>query len=82
MYREISSRHDWTTTIVGVISTCVINLIVFAFGYGILSSRVSTLEQLRAESREELRQQLAEIKTHVEQIDERLRRRDEAAGNK
>lgn len=78
MYRDITSRHDWTTTVVTVVCTIIVNLVVFAFGYGLLSSRVTTLEQLRAESRDELRQQLAEIKASVTQIDERLRRRDEA----
>jgi len=69
-------RHDWTTTIVVVLATVVTNLLLYSYGYGKLDQRVTSLEMLRQEARDETRAQLTDIKHAVDQLREDIRARN------
>jgi hypothetical protein len=54
--------------------TCVLNLIIGSYQYGKLEGRVTTLEQLRTESRQEVFGQLADIKGQLAETNRKLDR--------
>ena len=64
--------HDWTTTVATIIATALLNGLIVAFIFGKLDQRVTTLEQLRIEQREEIKASLDEIKSSLKVLFEKV----------